>query len=76
MGGILLIGFAVLLWRHYRVRPQHAHPPPQTAGVGAYPPRAPLDMQSPSELSGAVIPELDADKHGSRAELAANGKRV
>lgn len=78
VGGIILIGGAYLLWRHYRGRPQHLPPTqaaqplplPQTAGMGAFP--AP-----PSELS-ALPSELDSgpDSNKPVAELGAGEKRV
>lgn len=80
VGGIILIGGAFFLWRHYRGRPQPLPPAaaaaaqplplPQTAGMGAFPP------VPPSELS-ALPSELDSgDSNRFIAELGPSEKRV
>lgn len=78
VGGIILIGGAFFLWRHYKGRPQHLPPAaaaqplplPQTAGMGAFPP------VPPSELS-ALPSELDSgDSNRFIAELGPSEKRV
>lgn len=88
VGGIILIGGAFFLWRHYRGRPQHLSsavapsaqplPLPQTAGMGAFPPPPPSELSGfPSERSG-LPSELDSGPDSTRAmaELGPGEKRV